>query len=115
MLGVGSGVAHTSPEPHASILENAGDVLEMGGWADVEGIEAGWAGRAGADRLKAELILVEVVEAEVFCGIVAGGEGSENSKRSFEAGAVGLDGAAAGLDAKLKSPKSLDESGSGLA
>ena len=67
--------------------------------------------------MKAELRFEEGAGAgaEGFCGIDAGGEGSENSKRSLEAGAAGLDGARAGLDAKLKSPKSFEDSGSGFA
>ena len=57
----------------------------------------------------------EGASAEGFCGIDAGGEGSEKSKKSLEAGAAGLDGAGAGLDAKLKSPKSFEGIGSGFA
>ena len=68
-----------------------------------------------AERLNAELILDDGAGAEGFWATWAGGEGSEKSKRSFEAGADGLAGAGAGLDAKLKSPKSFDESGSGFA
>ena len=69
-------------------------------------------GGAGAERLNAELTLDGGAGAGAFCG--ACGDGSEKSKRSLEAGAEGLYDTGAGLDAKLKSPKSLDERGSGL-
>lgn len=46
-------------------------------------------------------------------GAFAGGDGSEKSNRSLEAFVVeGSDGAGADDDAKLKSPKSFDDSGS---
>ena len=112
MVGVGSGVAHTSPEPQASMLEKPDEVLVRGGLAGAEGLWGGCAGGAGADRLNTELTLEAGAASGDFCG--AGGDGSEKSKRSLEAGAEGLYETGAGLDAKLKSPKSLDESGSGF-
>ena len=70
--------------------------------------------------MNAEFILGEVVDTAGFWvvegggwGARVGGEGSEKSKRSFEAlAAAGLDGAGAGLDAKLNDPKSSERRGS---
>lgn len=112
VVGVGSGVAHTSPEPQASMFEKPDEVLVRGGWAGAEGLWGGCTGAAGAERLNAELTLDAGAGSGAFCG--AGGDGSEKSKRSLEAGAEGLYETGAGLDAKLKSPKSLDERGSGF-
>ncbi len=57
VVGVGSEVAHTSPEPQASMLEKPDEVLVRGGWAGAEDLWAGCAGCAGAERLNAELTL----------------------------------------------------------
>ncbi len=72
--------------------------------------------------MNAELRSVEGEGAGGFCGTgvgwgtLTGVDGSEKSKRSFEALVVaGFDGAGAGEEAKLKSPKSFEESGSGFA
>ena len=107
---VGSGVAHASLDPQASILEKLDEAVVVAGCA---GFGAA-CGAAGVDRLKAELMVEIGAGAEGFCGIDAGGEGSEKSNRPFEAGAAGLDAAGGGLAAKLKSPKSFEERGSGL-
>lgn len=88
VVGAGSGVAHTSPEPQASMLEKPDEVLARGGWAGAEGLWSDCEGAAGADRLNAELTLDGGAGAGAFCG--AGGDGSEKSKRSLEAGAGGL-------------------------
>ena len=48
---VGSGVAHASLDPQASMLLKAEDVLG----AAVVGFGVGWEGAAGAERLNAEL------------------------------------------------------------
>ena len=112
VVGVGSGVAHTSPEPQASMLEKPDEVPGRGGWAGPEGLWGGCRGAAGAERLNAELTLDAGAGSGAFCG--AGGDGSEKSKRSLEAGVEGLYETGAGLDPKLKSPKSLDERGSGF-
>ena len=90
VVGVGSGVAHTSPEPQASMLEKPDEVLVRGGWAGAEGLWSDCEGAAGAERLNAELTLDgrAGAGAGAFCG--AGGDGSEKSKRSLEAGAGGL-------------------------
>jgi len=114
-VGVGSGVAHASLEPQASMLLKP-DVVVLAG---ATGFCAGREGAAGAERLNAELMVEEGADAGGFCGVgagcgaLAGGDGSEKSNRSLEALVVeGLDGAGADDDAKLKSPKSFDDSGS---
>lgn len=87
-VGVGSGVAHTSPEPQASMLEKPEEVLARGGWAGAEGLWSDCEGAAGAERLNAELTLDGGAGVGAFCR--AGGDGSEKSKRSLDAGAGGL-------------------------
>ena len=117
----GSGVAHASLEPQgSSLFEKLENALLVAVWADAAGFGAGCEGAAGAERLKAELMLADGVDAGVdawgFLGAVMGGAGSENPKRSFEALVVaGWVGAGAGADAKLKSPKSLEALGAKLA
>ena len=90
VVGVGSGVAHTSPEPQASMLEKPDEVLVRGGWAGAEGLWSDCEGAAGAERLNAELMLDgrAGAGAGAFCG--AGVDRSEKSKRSLEAGAGSL-------------------------
>ena len=88
VVGVGSGVAQTSPEPQASMLEKPDEVLARGGWAGAEGFCSDCKGAAGAERLNAELTLDGGAGAGAFCS--AGGDGSEKSKRSLDAGAGGL-------------------------
>ena len=117
----GSGVAHASLEPQgSSLFEKLGNALLVAVWEDAAGFGAGCEGAAGAERLKAELMLVDGADAEVgawgFLGALLGGAGSENPKRSFEALVVaGWVGAGVGADAKLKSPKSLEALGAKLA
>ena len=116
----GSGVAQASLEPQASLLfEKLENALVLAGCTDAAGFEAGCDGAAGAERLKAELMFTDGVDAGAgagaFFGAALGGVGSEKSKRSFEALVVaGLVGAGAGEDAKLKSPKSLEPLGARL-
>ena len=114
--GVGSGVAHALFEPHASELENPPKVLGLLicalGAALVEPCDMG----AGAERLKAELRSRFGAATGAFWGAFLGGEGSDMSNKSLEAlDVAGFAGAAGGLEAKLKSPKSFDSSGVRLA
>ena len=60
----GSGVAHASLEPQASLLfEKLENELVAAGCADAAGFGAGCEGGAGAERLKAELIFGDGVDA----------------------------------------------------
>ena len=120
VVAEGSGVAHASLDPQASLLfEKLENALVAAGCAEAAGFEAGCDGAVGAERLKAELMVEDGagtgVGAGTFVGAALGGLGSEKSKRSFEAlVAAGLVGAGAG-DAKLKSPKSFEALGVKLA
>ena len=121
VVAEGSGVAHASLEPQgSSLFEKLENALVVAVWVDDAGFGAACEGAAGAERLKAELILAEGAVAGVgawgFFEVMTGGAGSENPKRSFEAlVAAGWVGAGAGADAKLKSPKSLEALGAKLA
>ena len=98
----GSGVAHASLEPQASAVDKfEKDVVVVAG---ARGVDFG-AGCAGAERLKAEL-MVEVGGAAAF-----GGEGLEKSKRLLEVlVVVGCSGGGGDVVvAKLKSPKTSEE------
>ena len=93
VVAEGSGVAHASLEPHgSSLFEKLENALVVAVWADAAGFGAACEGAAGAERLKAELILADGAVAGVgawgFLEVVMGGAGSENPKRSFEALAV---------------------------
>lgn len=117
VVAVGSGVAHASLEPQASLLfEKLENALVDAGCADAAVFGAVCDGAVGAERLKAELMFEDGagagVGAAVLVGAALGGVGSEKSKRSFEAlVAAGLVDAETGGDAKLKSPKSFDALG----
>lgn len=121
MVAEGSGVAHASLEPQASVLfEKPENALVLAGGADAADFGVGCEGAAGAERLKAELIFADGGDAGTgawaFLGAALGGVGSEKSKRSFEVLVVaGLVDAGAGGDAKLKSPKSFEALGVKLA
>ena len=121
VVAEGSGVAHASLDPQgSSLFEKLGNALVVAVLAVAAGFGAACEGAAGAERLKAELILADGAVAGVgawgFLEVVMGGAGSENPKRSFEALVVaGWIGAGAGADAKLKSPKSLEALGAKLA
>ena len=121
VVAEGSGVAHASLEPQgSSLFEKLENAVLVAFWADGAGFGVGCEGAAGAERLKAELMLAEGADAGVgawgFLGAVMGGAGSENPKRSFEALVVAdWIGAGDGADAKLKSPKSLEALGAKLA
>lgn len=61
---VGSGVAHASLEPQASLLiEKVENVLVTAGCADAAGFGAVCEGAAGAERLKAELMFADGADA----------------------------------------------------
>ena len=123
VVAEGSGVAHASLEPQASLLfVKLEKELVLAGWTDAAGFGAGCEGAAGAERLKAELMFTDGADAGAgagaggFLGAALGGVGSEKPKRSFEALVVaGLVDAGAEGDAKLKSPKSLETLGAKLA
>ena len=118
VVAEGSGVAHASLEPQASLLfERLENALVDAGCAGGLGVVCD--GAAGAERLKAELMFEDGAGAGVgaggFVGAALGGVDSEKSKRSFEAlVATGFVDAGAG-DAKLKSPKSFEARGAKLA
>ena len=119
VVAEGSGLAHASLEAQASLLlEKLENAVVAAGCAD-GGFGAGCEGAAGAERLKAELMLEDVVGAGIGAcdfGAALGGVGSEKSKRSLEALVVpDLVDAGAGEGAKLKSPKSFEELGAKLA
>lgn len=60
----GSGVAHASLEPQASLLlEKLDNGLVAAGCANAAGFGAGCEGAAGAERLKAELMFADGVDA----------------------------------------------------
>lgn len=118
VVAEGSGVAHASLEPQASLLfAKLENELALAGWTDAAGFGAGCEGAAGAERLKAELDGADAgAGAGGFLGAALGGVGSEKSKRSFEALVVaGLVDAGTEGDAKLKSPKSLEALGARTA
>ena len=114
---VGSGAAHASLEPHASILLRP----EEGAATDAVGLDAGCAGATGAERLKGELKLEEggpegFAGTGAGCGALFAGDGSAKSNRSLEAlTGTGFGGVGAEGEAKLKSPKSFVERGPCLA
>ena len=121
LVVVGSGVAHASLDPQASIFEKPEDVLVAGTGADGVGLAASCDGGAGAERLNAELMLEAGTDVDDFWKVGAAGWGTgadevslSKSKRSFDGLGAGLEEVGAGLDAKLKSPKSLLAIGSGL-
>lgn len=104
VVGAGSGVAHASFEPQASLLENPEKALLAAD--DAIGADFGCEG-AGADRLNADCRLIDGEEAFWVTGAGAGADGDESPKRSFGATAeAGFVVCLGGLVAKLKSPKS---------
>ena len=123
VVAEGSGVAHASLEPQASLLfEKLENALVAAGCAGAAGFAAVCEGAVGAERLKAELMFVDGADAGAgagtgaLLGAAVDGVGSEKSKRSLEAlVVVGLVDAGVGGDAKLKSPKSFEALGVKLA
>ena len=125
LVFVGSGVAQASLEPQASALEKPGSAFEVAEEGVTVGLVLLWDGGAGADRLNADFISDDgtgtdetagSAGAGAFWEVRVGSMGSAKSNRSFEAVAdAGLVGAAALVDAKLKSPKSFAASEDGFA
>ena len=113
--GVGSGVDQASLDPQASALEKAPKFEGFGSCGADAFFEVLSTGAATEERLNGE------ARSGAFAGAEALGAGGVEtasliSKRPFEGfGAEGLEGAGAGLGAKLKSPKSLDSSGERIA
>ena len=64
VVAEGSGVAHASLEPQASLLlVKLDNVLVAAGCANAAGFGAGCEGAAGAERLKAELMFADGADA----------------------------------------------------
>ena len=66
VVAEGSGVAHASLEPQgSSLFEKLENALLVAAWEDADGFGAGCEGAAGAERLKAELMLADGADAGV--------------------------------------------------
>lgn len=106
VLAAGSGLAQALFEPQGSSLAKPEKVLELAGASEAD-LAAGWEGGAGADRLNAELRLME--GAAGLEGMAdRDGKGSEKSNRLLEA--LFVDGFVVGVVvlAKSKSPRLFD-------